>query len=59
MSRACSLFLILLWSLPAASLPREGREISFDEAVEIAKKYGSTDSGAFVNGILDHVAKSL
>lgn len=31
--------------------------IAIDEAVEIAKKYGSTDSGAFVNGILDQVAK--
>jgi transcription antitermination protein NusB len=32
--------------------------IAIDEAVEIAKKYGSTDSGPFVNGILDQVAKS-
>ncbi len=33
--------------------------IAIDEAVEIAKKYGSTESGAFVNGILDQVARSL
>lgn len=33
--------------------------VVINEAVEIAKKYGSTDSGAFVNGILDHVAKSI
>lgn len=33
--------------------------IAIDEAVEIAKKYGSTESGAFVNGILDHVARSI
>jgi transcription antitermination protein NusB len=33
--------------------------IAIDEAVEVAKKYGSTDSGAFVNGILDHVARGL
>lgn len=31
--------------------------IAIDEAVEIAKKYGSTDSGAFVNGLLDQVAR--
>lgn len=33
--------------------------IVINEAVEVAKKYGSTDSGAFVNGILDHVARTL
>ena len=33
--------------------------IAIDEAVEIAKKYGSTDSGAFVNGILDHVSRTI
>ena len=27
--------------------------IAIDEAVEIAKKYGSTEAGSFVNGILD------
>ncbi len=31
--------------------------IAIDEAVEIAKKYGNTDSGAFVNGILDQINK--
>lgn len=33
--------------------------IAINEAVEVAKKFGSTDSGAFVNGILDHVARGL
>lgn len=33
--------------------------IAIDEAVEVAKKFGSTESGAFVNGILDQVARSL
>ena len=33
--------------------------IAIDEAVEIAKKFGSTDSGGFVNGILDHVKRQL
>ena len=31
--------------------------IAINEAVEIAKTYGSTESSAFVNGILDHVAR--
>lgn len=33
--------------------------VAINEAVEIAKTYGSTESGSFVNGILDHVARSL
>ncbi len=33
--------------------------VAINEAVEIAKKYGSTDSGGFVNGILDNVAKGI
>ncbi len=31
--------------------------IAINEAIEIAKKFGTTDSGGFVNGILDQVAK--
>ena len=27
-----------------------------DEAVELAKRFGSEDSGAFVNGVLDRIA---
>jgi transcription antitermination factor NusB len=30
-------------------------KVTINEAIEIAKKYGSEDSGAFVNGILDHI----
>lgn len=33
--------------------------IIIDEAIEIAKKYGSEDSGSFVNGILTKVLKTL
>jgi len=33
--------------------------IAINEAVEIAKRFGTTDSSAFVNGILDAVAKGL
>lgn len=31
--------------------------VSINEAIEIAKKYGTEESGAFVNGILDRVAR--
>ncbi len=30
-------------------------QVVIDEAIEIAKKYGSENSGAFVNGLLDRV----
>jgi len=30
-------------------------KVSIDEAVEMGKKYGTEESGAFINGILDHV----
>lgn len=33
--------------------------VTLNEAIEIAKQYGTQDSGSFVNGILDKVAKSL
>ncbi|HCU24899.1 MAG TPA: transcription antitermination factor NusB [Deltaproteobacteria bacterium] len=33
--------------------------VTINEAIEIAKKYGTEESGAFVNGILDHIAKAL
>jgi N utilization substance protein B len=32
--------------------------IAINEAVEIAKKYGSSDSPSFVNGLLDQVSKA-
>lgn len=30
--------------------------VSIDEAIEIGDRYGSDDSPAFINGVLDHVA---
>ncbi len=30
--------------------------VAIDEAIEIAKRFGSDESGTFVNGVLDHVA---
>ena len=35
------------------------RAVILDEAVELAKRFGSEDSGAFVNGVLDRVATDL
>ena len=33
--------------------------VILNEAIEIAKKFGTGDSPAFINGILDHVAKEV
>jgi len=32
------------------------RAVVLDEAVELAKRYGTEESGAFVNGVLDRIA---
>lgn len=33
-------------------------KVSINEAIELAKKFGGTDSGKFVNGILDKINKT-
>ncbi len=38
--------------------PQLAPPIAINEAIDLAKLYGSTDSGSFVNGILDQIAKS-
>ena len=35
------------------------RAVILDEAVELAKRFGSEDSSAFVNGVLDRIAANL
>lgn len=35
------------------------RNVTINEAIEVAKKFGTEDSPAFVNGILDEIAASL
>ena len=35
------------------------RAVILDEAVELAKRFGSEDSGSFVNGVLDKIAEDL
>jgi N utilization substance protein B len=34
-------------------------KVAINEAIELAKKYGSESSGAFVNGLLDRIAGEL
>jgi len=34
-------------------------KVTIDEAIELGKKYGSSESGAFINGILDQILKKL
>jgi N utilization substance protein B len=45
------------WELEhRADIPRA---VILDEAVELAKAYGTEESSAFVNGVLDKIAESL
>ena len=45
------------WELAhRAEIPRA---VILDEAVELAKRFGNEESGAFVNGVLDRIADDL
>lgn len=33
--------------------------VAFDEAIELARRYGSADSPAFVNGVLDRLRREI
>jgi N utilization substance protein B len=35
------------------------KKVTIDEAIELAKTYGSADSGRFVNGVLDALSKDV
>lgn len=35
------------------------RAVAIDEAIELAKRYGSSESSRFINGILENVASAL
>jgi N utilization substance protein B len=39
--------------------PGTPARVVLDEAIEIAKRFGSDESGRFVNGVLDRVAREL
>ncbi len=49
---------IALFEIKFSSSPLPPK-VAINEAVEIARRYGSTDSGSFVNGILDQASKGL
>ena len=34
------------------------RNVSLNEAIEVGKRFGTDESAAFINGVLDHVAQS-
>jgi transcription antitermination factor NusB len=34
-------------------------KVSIDEAVELGKKFGTEESGSFINGVLDHIYNQL
>lgn len=38
--------------------PEVPAAVAIDEAIELAKRFGTSDSGRFVNGILDRIAKA-
>jgi N utilization substance protein B len=42
-----------------AWLPDTPSVVVLDEAIEVGKKYGSEQSGSFINGILDAVRKRI
>jgi N utilization substance protein B len=39
--------------------PEIPKKVTIDEAIELAKIYGSADSGRFVNGVLDSLSKDV
>ncbi len=47
---------IAVYELLETSVPTK---VAINEAIELAKRFGSEGSGTFVNGILDAVAKEL
>ena len=52
----CILRMAICELLFRADIPRN---VTINEAIEVAKKFGTKDSPAFVNGILDEVATGL
>lgn len=47
---------IAVYEMKFAANPLK-ENIVINEAVEVAKKYGTSDSGGFVNGLLDQISK--
>ena len=52
-------FLILrLATYELVYCPDIPHNVSLNEAIEIAKRFGTDDSAAFINGVLDHIAQA-
>lgn len=51
--------ILRLATLELISLDDVPRRVTLNEAVELAKRYGSEGSAGFVNGVLDRVASDL
>lgn len=49
---------IAVYEMKFASNPLK-QNIVINEAIEIARKFGTTESASFVNGLLDQIAKGL
>src|SRR6185503_15614556 len=51
--------LLRLATFELLARPEIPPSVTINEAIEIARRYGSEDSASFVNGVLDHVAATL
>lgn len=52
-----NLLRLAVWEL--RSLPQTPAKVVLNEAIEMAKRYGTTESSAFVNGVLDRLLSEL
>lgn len=48
---------LLLSTFELKCIPETPVSVVINEAIEISKKFGTADSGNFINGILDNIAK--
>jgi N utilization substance protein B len=53
------LSLLRLATFELIARPEIPTSVTINEAIEIARRFGSEDSAAFVNGVLDHIAAVL
>jgi transcription antitermination protein NusB len=53
------LSLLRLATFELMARPEIPASVTINEAIEIARRFGSDDSGAFVNGVLDAIAAAL
>jgi N utilization substance protein B len=53
------LSLLRLATFELLARPEIPASVTINEAIEIARRFGSEDSASFVNGVLDHVAATL